>query len=457
VVNLLLTEMENKIGELVVIFAGYSKPIADLLAFNVGFPSRIAYTFKFEDYSQAELLTITVNKLKATNAGREKNQLPLFEYERGVAGPWIQVLVRRLARASGRQGFGNARSVGNMIDQMRQRQVARLAKLKRAKAVGAEDDDDAAVSAAKPAAASAAASKDAKDAAAAHSAAELKRALCFTQDDILGPRPSAHLLDSCPAWATLNGMTGLASVKAKVLALVEGLQVNYDLELQNRNIRPVSLNQVFLGNPGTGKTTVAKLYGAILKHMSFLSKGEVHEKTSSSFIGSALGQSEQKTMAILSESEGGILLIDEAYDLNPAGGGSGQQGGGLGGGGDPYRTAVINTLVANVHNQPGDDRCVILMGYTKEMEELMDNVNPGFRRRFGASSIEFQGPCTSSESAGSEPSTPAVLLTLCRWVLPIVCLCRLHRRRANYYSALLSGCQVSARRCRRRACLGGRA
>lgn len=121
-----------------------------------------------------------------------------------------------------------------------------------------------------------------------------------------------------------------------------------------------------------GKTTVAKLYAGILADLGLLSKGEVVLKTASDFIGSHIGESEVKTRAILKASEGCVLVIDEAYSL---GAGSTSHT-------DPFRVAVVDTLVEQVQNVPGEDRCVLLLGYRAEMEEFMRKTNPGLARRF---------------------------------------------------------------------------
>ena len=97
-------------------------------------------------------------------------------------------------------------------------------------------------------------------------------------------------------------------------------------------------------------------------------------KNPSDFVGGALGQSEQNTKGILKASEGKVLVIDEAYGLDP--------GGRVGGQPDPYKTAVIDTIVAEVQNTSGEDRCVLLLGYKEQMEEMMNNCNPGLARRF---------------------------------------------------------------------------
>lgn len=102
-------------------------------------------------------------------------------------------------------------------------------------------------------------------------------------------------------------------------------------------------------------------------------------KTPSDFVGSALGHSEQQTKGILAAAEGKVLIIDEAYGLYGGGGMS-----------DPYKSAVIDTIVAEVQSVPGDDRCVLLCGYQDQMEDMFQNVNPGLSRRFPiASAFQF--------------------------------------------------------------------
>jgi SpoVK/Ycf46/Vps4 family AAA+-type ATPase len=96
-----------------------------------------------------------------------------------------------------------------------------------------------------------------------------------------------------------------------------------------------------LGNPGTGKTTVARLYGQILKDIGLLSNGEVVERKPSDFVGSVLGQSEEQTRGILQATIGKALVIDEAYGLYH-GAGSKHKGGGFSG---PYKAAVIQLLL----------------------------------------------------------------------------------------------------------------
>ena len=99
-------------------------------------------------------------------------------------------------------------------------------------------------------------------------------------------------------------------------------------------------------------------------------------KNPSDFIGNVIGQSESNTKAILATTVGKVLVIDEAYMLYS---GSGSGGGS---GTDVFKTAVIDTIVAEVQSVPGDDRCVLLLGYEPQMVDMFQNVNPGLTRRF---------------------------------------------------------------------------
>lgn len=141
-------------------------------------------------------------------------------------------------------------------------------------------------------------------------------------------------------------------------------------------MRDVCLNRLFLGGPGTGKTTVASIFGRVLEELGLLTKRDVLVKNPSDFIGGALGASEANTKRILSSAAGCVLVIDEAYGLHSGGGGAG------GGTADPYRSAVVDTIVAEVQGVPGADICVLLLGYEEEMRTFLRDGNPGLQRRF---------------------------------------------------------------------------
>lgn len=100
-------------------------------------------------------------------------------------------------------------------------------------------------------------------------------------------------------------------------------------------------------------------------------------KNPSDFVGSAMGESEKNTKGILAATQGKVLVIDEAYGLF-AGGTSGGQGAHT----DIYRTAVVDTIVAEVQSNPGADQCILLLGYKDQMQQMFQHVNPGLSRRF---------------------------------------------------------------------------
>ncbi|KAJ8121413.1 hypothetical protein ONZ43_g2126 [Nemania bipapillata] len=200
-----------------------------------------------------------------------------------------------------------------------------------------------------------------------------KTANCYrlTKEDLLGPDPSAAIATSS-AWCELQDLIGLEQVKDSVKALIDTIEINYKRELHG--LRPIafSLNQVFVGEPGTGKTTVARLYGRILAELGYLSRGDVVYKTAADFIGDCLGKSETQTRRILEGSVGRILIIDEAYMLDP----------GRHGDHDKFKTGVIDTIVSMVQGQPFEDRCIILVGYEDKINAMFRNANPGLSRRF---------------------------------------------------------------------------
>ena len=97
--------------------------------------------------------------------------------------------------------------------------------------------------------------------------------LVITKEDLIGPDPSEAIL-TCTAWDELQKLTGLKSVKQSVNVLIDLIKTNYQRELQEQPLVEMPLNRVFLGSPGTGKTSVAKLYGRILADIGLLSNGE---------------------------------------------------------------------------------------------------------------------------------------------------------------------------------------
>ncbi|KAK7224940.1 hypothetical protein V2G26_012943 [Clonostachys chloroleuca] len=196
----------------------------------------------------------------------------------------------------------------------------------------------------------------------------------FEVDDVLGPKPS-DLKDNSAAWKELQAMVGLQSVKQEVDHIFNLASLNRQRESEGKKSLPIMLNRCFLGEPGVGKTTVAKIYGKILTDLGLLSKGEVIEKTPNDLIGPYIGHSERNTREVLDQAMGNLLIIDDAHML--------YQGSCQGtNNSDSFRTGVIDTLVANISGSPGEDRCVLLCGYHDKMKAMFLNSNPGLQRRF---------------------------------------------------------------------------
>ncbi|CAM9360644.1 unnamed protein product [Ectocarpus sp. 12 AP-2014] len=288
VLNFLLAEIENRRGELVVAFAGYAKNMETLFEFNEGLPSRFPKVLRFEDYSDTLLLEILkglMAKKKGLGALHFGDSAEQEDPER-----WAKVAIARLGRRRGSRGFGNARAVRVLFDQVLERQASRLSSGDNG---GGDDDDD----------------DDPYE---------------LTKPDLLGR--SVSNLDESESWRALRDMVGLGAVKSAVLALAEVVQTNRVLEEAGKPPRDIALNRCMLGNPGTGKTTVAKLFAVILADLGLLSKGEVVLKTASDFVGSVLGESESKTRAILKAAEGAASWSSTRPTLSAPGAASAARG-----------------------------------------------------------------------------------------------------------------------------------
>lgn len=319
VAHLLLKSLEDKRDTLVVIVAGYGDLMDEMMSFNPGLPSRFPHHFVFDDFGYPELLAIL------------RGMLAERRYRAAAAKP-LRIAARRLAAGAGAPGFGNGRAVRSYLEAAIRRQQERLAAER-------ERDDGAGV------------------------LGDVVNVL--TSADLLGPRPADPA--ALPSVTELESMVGLASVKRAVRSLLGLMRENVAREDAEAPPLRICLHRLFLGPPGTGKTTVAALYGRILKDMGWLSKGDLVLRTPADFTGTVVGESEARTRDILTAARGKVLVIDEAYGL---------------GDGSPYMKAVVDTIVSKVQAVPGDDIAVLLLGYRDEIEEMLRTCNPGLARRF---------------------------------------------------------------------------
>ena len=171
----------------------------------------------------------------------------------------------------------------------------------------------------------------------------------------------------------LEGLIGLTTIKRDVKELADFIRVQKLREKEGLKAVPVSLHLVFTGNPGTGKTTVARILARIYKQIGVLSKGQLVEVDRSGLVAGYVGQTALKTQEQLQKALGGILFIDEAYSLSKDDR-------------DSFGQEAIDTILKAMEDHR-DDLVVIVAGYTEPMEKFI-NSNPGLRSRFNKY-IEF--------------------------------------------------------------------
>jgi SpoVK/Ycf46/Vps4 family AAA+-type ATPase len=165
----------------------------------------------------------------------------------------------------------------------------------------------------------------------------------------------------------LNALVGLERVKNEVKQLVNFLRVQQMRQAKGMSALPVSRHLVFYGNPGTGKTTVARLLAQIYNALEILSAGHLLETDRAGLVAGYVGQTALKVKEVVNKALGGILFIDEAYSLNS------------GDGGDFGREA-IETLLKMMEDYR-HDLVVVVAGYTTKMDDFLSS-NPGLRSRF---------------------------------------------------------------------------
>ena len=171
----------------------------------------------------------------------------------------------------------------------------------------------------------------------------------------------------------LDEIVGLDDVKNYLLSLENLLKINQIRKQKGLKTNEISKHMIFTGNPGTGKTTIARLVSRMMKACGILKQGQLVEVTRADLVGKYVGHTAPLTMSVIQSALGGVLFIDEAYSLYR-------------GKDDSFGLEAIDTLVKAMEDHR-DDLIVILAGYTKEMKEFLE-ANSGLKSRF-ANIIEF--------------------------------------------------------------------
>lgn len=325
-VTVLLQEMENQRDHVIVILAGYNERMQAFMDINEGLKSRIPYWVEFPDYSADELTDI----------------FKLMVQERGfrVTDDAVKEAHYIFEKVRNTDNFGNGRYVRNLIDRAVQNQSVRLLSAR------------ACVS-------------------------NIRKGELFLikKEDVGTPDEGLKEERSVgTARKELNELIGLSSVKTVINKAIANYKLNKLCLERGIPRNNVSLHMVFTGNPGTAKTTVARLFAEIMRDEKVLSTGTFVEVGRADLVGDHVGATAKIVQKKFMEAQGGVLFVDEAYSLCD----SYEHG---------FGDEAINTLVQEMENHR-DDVIVIFAGYPDPMKEFLDR-NPGMLSRI-AFQVEFE-------------------------------------------------------------------
>ena len=317
-IDTLLKRLEDDRGKFICIVAGYTDQMHDFIDTNPGLKSRFTQTIHFDDYTPDELTEIFINLAKSKNFTIDE------ETQAAIHRQFEQLYLRR------DKNFGNAREARRMFDQAVEKQSQRL--------VGMMGNPD------------------------------------FKDDDMYRITTAdlevAQAEKSRPLDEVLNELDefiGMRSVKNMIRRLaVQSMFMKQRAAMGAGKVQQMSMNFILTGNPGTGKTSIARKMGEVLQSMEILPTSRVIEASRATLVGKYMGETPKIVNNMCDKAMGGILFIDEAYTLSSEN--------------DQYGKEAIDTLMKRMEDDRGKF-VVIAAGYKDEMETFLA-VNPGLASRF---------------------------------------------------------------------------
>jgi SpoVK/Ycf46/Vps4 family AAA+-type ATPase len=332
-IETLVKALSDNTGDLSVVVAGYPEEMKEFIESNSGLKSRFNLWYNFPDYTPAELMGIAKLLVK-------KKELILKKR----AEEELDKIITNAYRNRDKH-FGNARFVNSIIEEAQVNLGVRIISTPAPEKMNKKQLSTI----------------DERD-------------ILLVNDKQYNSKPEFPLDEKLlkSSLQKLQNLIGLTKVKAEISEIVK--LVKFYRETKRPILNSMSLHNVFIGNPGTGKTTVARILSDIYKALGLLEKGHLVECSREALVAGYVGQTALKTKGKIEESIGGTLFIDEAYGLTQTSG-------------NDFGSEAIEEILKNMEDRRGEFS-IIAAGYIDEMKIFLES-NPGFRSRFD-NVIEFE-------------------------------------------------------------------